>query len=204
MFLSKFFTGRPVLVTLAIVIVAVMIGVLVAFEPVTRSFVAQDTTCLTCHEDSEYNAASTVLWDGFKPLTRPHKATPEGGQATCVSCHVPEGMLGSAYFYTHVLTLTDFFGRVHEPIADRQQAPWVPPVARRAFVARDGFLENDSSPCRSCHIEAEIKPKRKRGQKAHKNALKNKETCITCHDNLVHREVPPRDEFLKDAGTKGG
>ncbi len=181
-----------------------MIGVLAAFEPMTRAFVAQDAVCLSCHEDSEYDATSTVLWDGFRPVTRPHPATKEVGQASCVSCHVPGGMLDSVYVYTHILTLTDFFGRLHESVADRQQAPWVAPAARRAYAVRDGFLENDSSPCRACHIESEIKPKRKRGQKAHKNALKKKETCIECHDNLVHREVPPRDEFFKDTGTKGG
>ncbi len=41
------------------------------------------------------------------------------------------------------------------------------------------------------HLEV-IKPKRRRGQRAHANALKNKEICNDCHDNLVHREVPPR------------
>ena len=40
-----------------------------------------------------------------------------------------------------------------------------------------------------------IKPKRRRGQRAHANALKNKETCNECHDNLVHREVPPQRAF---------
>ena len=200
MSVSTFFASRRVKVIFVIAVAIVAVGGLAAFEPVTRSFVAQDATCLFCHEDSDYNAATKVLWDGLKPLTKSHKATPEGGQASCVACHVPEGILGSGYFYTHALTFTDFFGRMHPSLTDRYNAPWVAPVARRAFIVRDGMLENDSSPCRSCHIESEIKPKRKRGQKAHKNALKNKETCIECHDSLVHREVPPRDEFFKNAG----
>ena len=120
--LSTFFTGRPAIVIVALATV-VVIGV-VALESVTRAFVAQDAVCLFCHEDSEYDAASKVLWDGFKPLTWPHKATPKGGQASCVSCHVPEGMFGSAYVYTHILTLTDFFGRLHLSLRERQEAPW--------------------------------------------------------------------------------
>ncbi|NQV85190.1 MAG: NapC/NirT family cytochrome c [Rhodospirillales bacterium] len=196
MTLSKFLTGRIVIVAAAVATVLV-IGGLAALEPVTRSFVAQDATCLFCHQNSEYNAASTVLWDGLRPVTRPHKATKEGGQASCVSCHVPEGMLGSVNFYTHILTLTDFFGRLHEDVGDRDKERWLPPTARRAYVVRKGFLENDSAPCRTCHIESEIKPKRKRGQKAHKNALRDKETCIVCHDNLVHKNVEPLEDFLK-------
>ena len=196
MTLAKLFTGRTA--TVIIVSAAVfLIGVLAAFEPVTRSFVAQDATCFFCHEDSEYNAASTVLWDGLRPITKPHKATKEGGQASCVSCHVPEGMLGTVNFYTHVLTLTDFFGSLHEAIGDRDKDQWIPMTTKRAYMARQGYLENDSAPCRTCHIESEIKPKRKRGQKAHKNALKNKETCILCHYNLVHREVESMEDFLK-------
>ena len=183
----------------AVVIAIVMIGAVAAFEPVTRALVAQDAVCFSCHEEWEYNATSKVLWDGFKPLTRPHKATKKGGQASCVSCHSPEGMLGSVYIYTHFLTLTDFFGRLHEFLWQRQQGPWFPPAARRAYVVRDGFMENDSTPCRTCHIESKIKPKRKGGQKAHAYALKNKETCIECHDNLVHQAVPSRDESLETA-----
>jgi nitrate/TMAO reductase-like tetraheme cytochrome c subunit len=63
---------------------------------------------------------------------------------------------------------------------------------------RDRLFESDSVTCRSCHIESEIKPKRKRGQKAHAKALENKDTCIECHDNLVHRYIDVR----KDAFTK--
>lgn len=169
-------------------------GALAAFEPVTRGLVAQDAVCYFCHEEAEYDAASKVLWNAVRPITRVHPATPKGGQAGCADCHLPEGLLASAYAYTHFLTFTDLFGNVRDHEAERR-GPWVPHAAKRAYRVRDGLMESDSATCRTCHIESEIKPKRKRGQKAHANALKNKETCIECHDNLVHREVPPRGAF---------
>ena len=59
------------------------------------------------------------------------------------------------------------------------------------------MFEYDSVTCRTCHIESEIKPKRKRGQKAHDLALEKKQTCIECHTNLVHRQVGARKDAFK-------
>ncbi len=190
---SPKFTRRAAIAAVigAAVVVA---GGLAAFQPVTRGFVAQDAVCFFCHEESEYDAASKVLWNGVRPITRVHPATPKGGQARCADCHLPEGLLASAYAYTHFLTFTELFGHVHDHEAERR-GPWIPHAAKRAHRVRDRLMEYDSVTCRVCHIESEIKPKRKRGQKAHANALKNKETCIECHDNLVHREAPPRRAF---------
>lgn len=198
---SRKFSRRAAIV--AVVGAAVVVaGALVGFQPVTRGFGAQDAVCAFCHEDSEYDAASKVLWDGVRPITRVHPATPQGGQAGCADCHLPEGLLASAYAYTHFLTITDLFGRVRDHEAERR-GPWVPPAAKRAYRVRDGLLEYDSATCRTCHVESEIEPKRKRGQKAHANALKNKETCIECHDNLVHREVPPQRAFREQSWASG-
>ena len=93
--------------------------------------------------------------------------------------------------------MTDLFGHPRDRASERA-GDWIPAAAARAYRVRDRLFEYDSETCRSCHIESEIKPKRKRGQKAHKNALENKETCVECHDNLVHRQVDLRpDAFQK-------
>ncbi len=60
------------------------------------------------------------------------------------------------------------------------------------------MIAADSNTCRTCHIETEIKVKRKRGQNAHKRALKRGQTCMECHNNLVHREVPIRPVIKKN------
>jgi nitrate/TMAO reductase-like tetraheme cytochrome c subunit len=194
---------RPATVIAALVVAVAIIAIAVAFEPVTRSVVASQFVCFGCHFDSEYDH----LVAG-SPSKR-HPATPEGGDARCVDCHVPEGWADSAFVYTHYIDGTDLFGhsrdqkfleifdpnwRARTPNPERFPAA-VTPIAKKAYRVRDRLLEYDSITCRSCHIEAEIKVKRKRGRRAHANALKNKETCILCHYNLVHREVDVRPDF---------
>jgi len=175
---------RTAVITI-VVIAVVAIGVALAFEPITRTVVASQFMCLGCHTNSEYD-----FREANSPSKR-HPATPDGGDAVCVDCHVARGRVNSVFVYTHYLDGTDLFGRLRERKAARFPAE-VTPIGKKAYSVRDGLLEHDSAPCRTCHIESEIKPKRKRGQKAHANALKNKETCIECHYNLVHREVDLR------------
>lgn len=174
--------AAPLAVVAAVV---VAIGILVAFEPATRNLVGQDDWCNTCHLKADYDPTAKMSW------TSVHPATPDGGQARCVDCHLPEGLAASVYVYTHILSLTDLFGRARDREAEKR-GPWVEPVAKLAYRVRDRLMEYDSITCRSCHIESEIKPKQRRGQKAHERALKKEQTCIECHDNFVHREVPSR------------
>ena len=174
----------------AAVIVLIFVA---AFQPITRNVIFRDITCLQCHQGSELAANRAPLGNTDRSVTKPHPATPEGGETRCVQCHLPPGVVESLYAYTHTVSNTDLFGhwRDYEEI---RGGKWVAPVTRQAYRVRDRLLEYDSSPCRTCHVESEIKLKTKRGKKAHKNALKNKETCIFCHDNLVHRPVPMRKE----------
>ena len=177
---------RRAVVIATIVVSVVAIGVVLAFEPITRTIVASQFMCLGCHTNSEYDYR-----EANSPSKR-HPATPEeGGDAGCVDCHVAGGRVNSVFVYTHYLVGTDLFGGLRETKTARFPAE-VTPVGKKAYRVRDGLMEYDSAPCRTCHIETEIKPKRKRGQKAHANALENKETCIECHNNLVHREVDLR------------
>ncbi len=194
---------RRTIIVVVLVVAVAAVAFAVAFEPVTRSVVASQFVCFGCHFDSEYDH----LVAG-SPSKR-HPATPEGGDARCVDCHVPEGWADSAFVYTHYFDGTDLFGHARDQkfleIFDpnwRERAPTperfpaaVTPIAKKAYRVRDRLLAYDSITCRSCHIEAEIKVKRKRGQRAHANALKDKETCILCHYNLVHREVDVRPDF---------
>jgi nitrate/TMAO reductase-like tetraheme cytochrome c subunit len=63
---------------------------------------------------------------------------------------------------------------------------------RLAGMARTGFLQSESRPCRDCHnLDAKtFRP----NIKAHKQAAKSGETCIRCHFNLVHADVPWPDK----------
>ncbi len=182
---SKLLGYRIALPVLAGVVVLVAAW-LVVFEPVTRNLLSTDAVCTYCHLEREYDATVRLS------MTTPHAATPEGGQTRCVECHLPTGLWAATFAYTHYASATDLFGHFRDRDGERAN-DWIPMSTARAYRTRDRYFEYDSAPCRTCHIETEIKPKRKRGQRAHAKALKNKETCIECHYNLVHREIEVRE-----------
>jgi len=57
------------------------------------------------------------------------------------------------------------------------------------------MLANDSKNCRTCHTMEAIRPEKKRGQRAHETAMEEGLSCIICHYNIVHKEVPPSEAF---------
>ena len=188
--------GHRVALLFAVAAVVALIGWLFAYEPVTRNLVASEFVCSYCHLEREYVPAARLSF------SIPHPATPKEGEeeARCVDCHLPEGFWATTFAYTHFASATDLFGGFRDRASERA-GDWIPPSAARAYRTRDRLFESDSVTCRSCHIESEIKPKRKRGQKAHAKALENKETCVECHDNLVHRYVEVRKNAFQKAET---
>jgi nitrate/TMAO reductase-like tetraheme cytochrome c subunit len=188
--------GHRVALLFAVVAVVALIGWLFAYEPVTRNLVASEFVCSYCHIEREYVPAARLSF------SKPHPATPKEGEevARCVDCHLPEGFWATTFAYTHFASATDLFGKFRDRASERA-GDWMPPSAARAYRMRDRLFDSDSVTCRTCHIESEIKPKRKRGQKAHAKALENKETCIECHDNLVHRYVEVRKDAFQKAKT---
>ena len=167
--------------------VVIMIGLSIAYEPVTRNYIATDWVCSYCHVEREY------LHSIRMSFTKSHPAETEEGQspARCVDCHLPEGFWNTTYAYTHAASITDLFGHFRDREGERA-GDWIPLSAARAYRVRDRLLENDSVTCNICHIESEIKFSRPRGEKAHADAQETGETCIECHSNLVHRFVEVR------------
>ena len=184
MSLKRFLTRRNLTVA-GVAFLALFIGWNLAFEPVTRNLVATDAVCAYCHLEWEFSADTRLS------ATRPHPATPEGGQATCIDCHLPEGYWNSVNAYLHLVSLTDLFGQFRD-IDGERVGTWTPYRAKTAYRVRDQMQAHDSNTCRSCHIEEEIKPKRDRGINAHKLALEEQKTCIECHYTLVPRSVDLR------------
>ncbi|MDP2809228.1 MAG: NapC/NirT family cytochrome c [Rhodocyclaceae bacterium] len=175
-------------------VAAALLIALLALEPTTRALIATDAWCTYCHQSYEFSPAARVS------ATKPHKATPkEGDQARCGDCHIPPGVRGTVYSYAHFLSLTDFFGHARA-IDEERRGEWLPSRAKTAYRVREKMELHDSSPCRTCHVESEIKPQTERGVNAHDLALKEKKTCIGCHYNLVHRTVDLKEEPPKAAG----
>lgn len=186
--------GRRLAYIAGAVVAVLVVGWFLAFEPVTRTYVASDYACSYCHVEREYDYTTRLSFSQPHPVELPAEAE----RAACVNCHVPEGLWGATYTYTHYLSATDLFGHFRDRASERE-GDWIPLSAARASRVRDRLFEYDSVTCRSCHIEAEIKPKRSRGQKAHENALESGETCIECHDNMVHRYAEIRDGTFERA-----
>jgi nitrate/TMAO reductase-like tetraheme cytochrome c subunit len=193
--ISRLLSRRSIVVGGGVVAVA-LVGLVFAYEPVTRNVMATDSVCSYCHLEREYLPTARLSF------SKPHPAAPKEGEeeAQCVDCHLPKGFWATTFAYTHFVSITDLFGHFRDRASERA-GDWIPPSAARAYRTRDRLFEYDSVTCRTCHIESEIKPKRKRGQRAHARALENKETCIECHDNLVHRYVELRETAFQKPDT---
>ena len=187
--------------TVAIAIVAVVLVVgLVAFQPVTRNVIAQQGVCTYCHVVREYVADARLSYSVPHPPPREGKPSEEA-QARCVDCHLPEGVVGTVFAYTHFASLTDLFGRFRDRNAERA-AEWIPAREAAANRVRTEMQASDSVTCRGCHIESEIKPRRERGKNAHEKALKDKQTCIECHTNEKHAFSPVPETAKKESKEK--
>ena len=184
---TRSISRRGVIIIGGVVAVA-LVGWCFAYEPVTRNFFAQDAVCGYCHLEREY------LHTARMSFTRQHPVESKADDriARCVDCHLPEGFWATTFAYTHVASITDLFGHFRDRDSERA-GDWIPLSAARAYRVRNRLFEYDSATCRTCHIEAEIKPKRDRGKKAHEDALRDKDTCIECHTNEVHRFVEVRE-----------
>ena len=176
-----------------------LIGWCFAYEPVTRNFIAQDAVCTYCHLEREYQHTARM------PFSKQHPVEPKKDDiiANCVDCHLPEGFWAATFTYTHLASITDLYGHFRDRAKERS-GDWIPPSAARAYRVRDRLMEYDSAPCRVCHIEEEIKPKEPRGQKAHEDALRDKDTCAKCHANVVHRYVDVRETKVAMTGDEEG
>lgn len=152
-----------------------------------------DEFCTSCHSMQSYIADAEVY------KSSAHQTTASGVRPRCADCHIPKGLVSATY--THVVDgIGDLWGQIRYNYEDPKV--WEAEKARLAHAVRDKMRANDSVTCRSCHEEASIKPKRKRGQRQHEEAIKSSMTCIDCHYNLVHDEIPARESFLNSAGQK--
>ena len=121
-----------------------------------------------------------------------HYNTPTGVRATCSDCHV-SGRLTLA-MVDHFLGTGELFVNLTNDFSKPGSFEKFRPEA--ADRERFKMLGNNSETCRSCHVMEAIKPKRIRGQNAHKDAIDKSVPCIACHFNLVHKEVAPSEAFL--------
>lgn len=177
---------QPVVFILAALAFA---GIAVTTVDLTDYYFSSENFCATtCHV-----MTSTV----YKEMQQSkHWTTPTGVRPKCADCHV-SGRLTFA-MVDHAIGTTELLTWLrHDFTKPGSFEPFRPAAADRA---RFQFLNSDSANCRRCHVMEAIKPARKRGEKQHKEALKDGTTCIVCHYNLVHKAVDPSPAFLKAIG----
>jgi trimethylamine-N-oxide reductase (cytochrome c), cytochrome c-type subunit TorC len=136
---------------------------------------ATDSTefCISCH-------SMTHLWEVTKASR--HFQNNSGVQVGCPSCHVPHPI--ADYLQVKMLALHDVYSEIVNPVNTKEDYE-----ARRPQLAqkvRADFLKNDSAQCRTCHAYENFT----RPIKSHDRAQKAGTTCIKCHYNLVHGEIP--------------
>jgi len=167
-------------------IIGLAVGVL-AGAPITdsvdRYFSSNEFCANTCHV---MTATVAEELKGSK-----HWTTPTGVRPGCGDCHVSEGL--AAAYWDHIVGTGELYAFVFEGVRTVESFE-----ERRAAAAdrvRFEMLANDSKNCRTCHVMEAIQPERIRGQRQHQEARDKGITCIVCHYNLVHKDVPPSEAF---------
>ena len=183
-----FFVTRHVLIALVAGSIAgiTFIMFLIEFDHYSSS----EAFCTTCHsmdmvagpyrESVHYNSASGV-------------------RASCGDCHVSEGVFSATW--DHFIGSKDLYKQVKgtlfgpdydDPVTAALHLP------EAAFAARKWFKENDSATCRRCHNQEAILGTRPDTAAIHGEEAEGK-TCVDCHRNIVHREVPAEKTFKRKA-----
>jgi len=136
---------------------------------------ATDSTdfCISCH-------TMTHLWEATK--SSKHYQNERGVQVGCPDCHVPHPV--GDYLRVKMAALHDVYSEIVNPARTKEDYEKRRP--RLVQKVRDAYLANDSAECRNCHAFESFT----RTIKAHNRAKNTGITCIKCHYNLVHGEVP--------------
>lgn len=174
---------------LAILFFVGLVGGVPVFDAVDRHF-SSDAFCVSCH------LIEATVAKELRQST--HWTRKSGVRASCSDCHISEGL--TAAMWDHVLGTWDLYSFVVRGIRTPEDFEKV--RFETANRVRLRMVGNDSKNCRTCHVMEAIKPKRKRGQRQHAEALESGDSCIACHYNLVHKEVEPSDAFLEAIGEK--
>jgi nitrate/TMAO reductase-like tetraheme cytochrome c subunit len=152
-------------------------------------FTSSNDFCTTCH-------SMTYAEESYKQSV--HYNSASGVRASCGDCHVSEGIFAATW--DHAMGTKDLikqlFGRNYDdPVINALHLP------DAAFHARQWFKDRESATCKRCHALEAIQGKRANTADIHLEETEGK-SCIDCHENLVHRKVPSRKTFKRDAWNR--
>lgn len=149
-------------------------------------FTSSNEFCLSCH--------SMTYADDFYQRSV-HYNSPSGVRASCGDCHVSEGIVMATY--DHAVGTKDLIKQLFGPDYDDPVINMLH-LPESAFAAREWFRKRDSATCKRCHTQEAIMGTRANTAAIHQEDAEGK-TCVDCHINLVHRQVPERETFKREA-----
>ena len=152
-------------------------------------FTSSNEFCTTCH---------SMTYADVSYQQSVHYNSASGVRATCGDCHVSEGLIMATYDHavgTKDLIKQLFGPKYDDPVVNLLHLP------EAAFAARDWFRRRDSATCKRCHTIEAIQGTRANTAAIHQEETEDK-TCVDCHYNLVHRKVPDRKTFKREAWNR--
>lgn len=171
-----------------LLVVGIAIGVFGMFlGQEADAYFSSNKFCTSCHimEATVYKELQDAK----------HGKSPTGVRPTCAHCHVSQRLFPALWdHFIGTKELIAFVGGVST--VDKFEEV----RARVANGERLKMLGENSKNCHRCHVMEAIQPTKTRGVTQHKEAVaKGNSNCIACHYNLVHKEVPASDAFIKAA-----
>ena len=144
------------------------------------SFTNTTEFCVSCHSQqipyAEYQESL-------------HFKNVSGVTAGCPDCHVPQAT--GPRLLAKLLAVKDVYhellGTIDTP-EKYEQRRWL--MANRVWRKMEA---TDSRECRSCHTDhaMDLREQDSTARKKHRRAMKDGETCISCHTGIAH--VEPRE-----------
>lgn len=172
--LADFFKNNwKVVAGTAIATFAVSFGTL-GFE---RAF-STDKFCLSCHSMSYPD----------KELKESSHFGATGADPRCEDCHLPPQFF--LRVESHVVDgLRGLIGETRHDLSTKEK--FDERRAEYAHNARKNIRKWGSSPCKECHRN--VRPSSEEAERDHERMKAEDVSCIDCHQNLVHEEVPEED-----------
>lgn len=133
--------------------------------------------CISCH-------AMKFSAEEFQKSK--HYKSKVGILPNCIDCHIPKGDRAAKI----KRIIGDSFAQLSGPKTKEDYEKAKPALAKKV---RDYLHQNDSAPCRNCHIADAMKSENEDATAAHKKMMEEKKTCVDCHFEIAHgkAEVKP-------------
>jgi len=148
--------------------------------------------CTSCHEMRDF------VYAEYKGSV--HDTNSSGVRAICSDCHVPREW--GPKLLRKVRASNELLHKVLGTISTKEKFE-----AARLELAGNVWRTmkgNDSHECRNCHSFSamDVDAQAKRAQRFHREAPKNNETCIDCHQGIAH-ELPDgwEEHYEKAVGS---